>query len=120
MAASALSMSRAFDARGFMNTRDRLFARSLAALDAPLRRRALIFTVKLLVVILVATVVAMPRGLPPFRALAFFCGWQSVFAGVAALFHRHRLDAGFLTAWDEMAAFFGVAELARVIGVIAG
>ena len=79
-----------------------------------------IFTVKLLVMILMATAFAVSRGCPPFRALALFCGWQSVFASAAALFHRHRFDAGFLTAWDEMAAFLGVAELARLIAAFAG
>jgi hypothetical protein len=102
-------MSGPFDAgdpvRRSIKTRAGLFARSLVALDPPSRRRLLIFGIKLLIVIVVAAVFALPRDYSPFRAIAFFCGWQSAFAGAAALFHRHRLDAGFLTAWDEMAAF---------------
>jgi len=103
-----------------MKAKNGLFGWSLAALDVASRRRIRIFTVKLLVVLLIAIVFAVPRGYPPFRAFAFFCGWQSAFAGAVALFQHHRLDAGFLSAWDEMAAFLGIAELARLAGAIAG
>src|ERR1700722_4074443 len=103
-----------------MTAEDDLLEWSLAALDPASRRRVAIFTVKLLVVLLVAIVFAVPRGYPPFRALAFFCGWQSAFAGAAALFHHHRLDAGFISAWDEMGAFLGIAGWARLAGPIAG
>ena len=57
----------------------------------------------------------MPRGYSPFKVLAFFCGWQNLFAGAAALFQRQQLDSSRLTGWDEMAAFMGIAELARML-----
>jgi len=96
-----------------------LFARSPLAPDAASWWRIRIFIVKLSIVILVAIAFGGSRGYPPLRAVAFFCGWQSVFAGAAALFQHHRLDAGFVSAWDEMAAFLGVAELARLIAAFA-
>jgi hypothetical protein len=89
------------------------------ALNSTSRRRIRIFTVKLLIVILIAIAFALPTGHPPFRAIAFFSGRQSLFAGATAVFQRHRLNAGFLTAWDEMAAFLGVAEVARLITAFA-
>jgi hypothetical protein len=102
-----------------MKTKGGVFARSQAALDAASRRRIRIFTVKLLVVIPVAIAFAIPRGYSPFKVLAFFCGWQSLFAGAAALFQRQQLDSSRLTGWDEMAAFMGIAELARLVAAIA-
>jgi len=100
-----------------MKTGDSLFARSRLAPDA--RWRIRVFIVKLSIVIPVAVAFGATRGYPPLRAIAFFCGWQSVFAAAAALVQRHRLDADFLSAWDEMAAFLAVAELARLIAAFA-
>jgi hypothetical protein len=103
-----------------MKMEDGLLARSPLAPGAASWWRIRIFILKLSIVILVSVVFGASRGYPPLRAIAFFCGWQSVFAGVAAVVQRHRLDADFVSAWDEMAAFLGVAELVRLIGEIVG
>jgi hypothetical protein len=102
-----------------VKTDDSLFARSPLAPGAASWWRIRIFIIKLSIVIMVAVVFGASRGYPPLGAIAFFCGWQSVFAAAAALFQRHRLDADFVSAWDEMAAFLGVAELARLIAAFA-
>jgi hypothetical protein len=64
------------------------FALSLSSLDPNSRHRIRIFTMKLLVVLLIAVAIAVPQGHPPFRRLAFFCTWQSLIAGMTALFQR--------------------------------
>jgi hypothetical protein len=102
-----------------MRMEDGLLARSPLAPGAASWWRIRVFVLKLSVVILIAVVFGASRGYPPLSAIAFFCGWQSVFAGGAALFQHHRLDADFLSAWDEMAAFLGVAELVRLIAAFA-
>ena len=93
---------------------------SLHRLDATSRRRVWMFLVKLSVVVPAALLFAVPHDYPPLRALAFFCGCQSLFSALTALFQRQRCDAAFLTAWDETAAFLAVAELARLAGAVAG
>jgi hypothetical protein len=103
-----------------MKMEDGLLARSPLAPGAASWWRIRIFILKLSIVIPVAIAFGASRGYPPLRAIAFFCGWQSVFAGGAALFQRHRLDADFVSAWDEMAAFLGVAELARLVAEFTG
>jgi hypothetical protein len=60
----------------------------------------------------------MPRGYSPFKVRAFFCGWQRLFAAAAALFQRQQLDSSRPSGWDEMAAFMGIAELARLVAAI--
>jgi hypothetical protein len=100
--------------------RDGLLRLSLHMLDVTSQRRVRIFLVKLVIVVPAALLFAAPRGYPPLRALAFFCGCQSLFSGLTALFQRQRCDAACLTAWDETAAFLAVTELARIFGAVAG
>jgi hypothetical protein len=43
--------------------------------------------------------------------------WR-LFAGMAVLLQRHKLNAAFLTAWDQMAGFFGFAALMRLFDAV--
>jgi hypothetical protein len=43
-----------------------------------------------------------------------------MFAGFAAVGERHKWTAQYLTSWDEMAAFLGLAAAVRLAGLIAG
>jgi hypothetical protein len=54
-----------------------------------------IFLLKLSVVAPAALLFAASRGYSPLRALAIFCGCQSLFSGLTALFQRQRCDAAF-------------------------
>jgi hypothetical protein len=45
-----------------------------------------------------------------FGAMAWLCGWQSLFAAVIALLQHQRVDAPALTGWDEAAAFLGAGR----------
>jgi hypothetical protein len=83
-------------------------------------RRLHAFAFKVLLLIPISVAFAASRNVPAFNAAAFFCGWYSSFAGLAAAVQRHRLNAAYLTAWDEMAAFMGLAAIARLIGSIVG
>jgi hypothetical protein len=89
-------------------------------LDETSRLRLRIFAFKLMIMIPVSIALAGHRHYPLPATLSFFCFWQGVFAGIAAVFHRHRHNAQFLTAWDEMAAFFGLGALMRLVDTVAG
>ena len=89
-------------------------------LDAVSRLRLRSFVFKLMIMIPVSIALAVHRHFPLFVTVSFFCFWQGVFAGTVALFQRHRHNAEFLTAWDEMAAFFGLGALIRLIDAITG
>jgi hypothetical protein len=107
-----------------LSERDTSFSERLGlgfvALDAASRWRLKTFALRLAVVVLFAAAFAIQRHYPMLRTLAVFCGCQSLFAGVTAAIQRHRIDSATLTAWDEMAAFFGAIELARLIAAVAG
>ncbi len=90
--------------------------RAVRGLDRESRLRLRIFGFKLLIVIPVSLAFATQLGMSWLRALAFFCCWHAAFAGAAALVRRQSCHAGFLTAWDEMAGFFAIALLARLVG----
>jgi hypothetical protein len=96
------------------------FAISLRVLHPESRLRLRIFTFKLLVLIPMSAALALQRGYPVLNAVCFFCFWNSIFAGLAALFQQQKYNAKFLTAWDEMAAFLALALLTRLAdGIIA-
>jgi hypothetical protein len=52
--------------------------------------------------------------------MSFFFFWNGVFAVVPALFQPQKVNAAFLTSWDEMAAFFGLAALMSIFNAIIG
>jgi uncharacterized membrane protein HdeD (DUF308 family) len=89
-------------------------------LDPLSRRRLKIFTLKLAVVVLFAAALAIKQHYPALRTLAVFFGCQSLFAGAIAAIQRQRIDTVSLNAWDEMAAFFAVTMLVRLVAAFAG
>jgi len=93
---------------------------ALAALDQASWLRLRAFAVKLAFVTLFAVVFSGARGHPLLGAMAFFLGWQAVFAGLQALLQRHPINGDVLTSWDETLAFIGLAELMRIAGAVAG
>jgi hypothetical protein len=92
----------------------------IMAFDAASRLRLQSFAFKLLLVIPVSIAFAAERNYPILGALAYFCSWYSLFCGLAAIAQRQNVNAGFLTAWDELAAFLGVAVAARFLGAVIG
>jgi hypothetical protein len=89
-------------------------------IDRASRRRLQSFAFKVLLLIPTSVAFAAQGHMPIFGASAFFCGWYSMFAGLAAVVQRHKLTAKYLTSWDEMAAFLGLAAAVRLAGLIAG
>jgi hypothetical protein len=87
-------------------------------LDQASRLRLRIFAFKLLIPIPVLVAVTSQRNLPLLEAFSSLCFWNGVFAGSAAAFQHHKLNAAFLTAWDEMAAFLGLAVLMRLADAV--
>jgi hypothetical protein len=95
-------------------------ATSLRMLDPESRLRLRIFSFKLRVLVPVSVVLAVGQGYPVLNTVCFFCLWNCIFAGLAALFRQRKYRAEFLTAWDEMAAFLALALLTRFVdGIIA-
>jgi hypothetical protein len=88
------------------------------SLDPASRLRLRIFTFKLAVVVSVSVALAFHRNYPLLGTIWFLCFWHSVFAGIAAVAQRHKHNAAFLTAWDEMAAFLGLAVLMRIVDTV--
>jgi hypothetical protein len=88
------------------------------SLDQASRLRLRIFAFKLLIAIPVLVAFASQRNYPMLGMMSFFCYWNGIFAGMAALLQRHKVNAAFLTAWDEMAAFFGCAALMRLVDAV--
>jgi hypothetical protein len=84
-----------------------------SALDPGSRFRLRVFAFKLLAVIPLSVMIAGERPLPLLQVFAAFCAWHAIFSGMAALLLRQSYCAPALTAWDEMAAFCGLALLAR-------
>jgi hypothetical protein len=87
---------------------------ALLALDPESRLRVRVFAFKLLALIPLSVMIAGARPVPVLQVFAFFCAWHAVFSGVAGLLLRQSYRARGLTSWDEMAAFFGLALLARL------
>ena len=87
-------------------------------LDRASRLRLQIFAFKLLLVVPVSVALASLRNYPLLGTVSFFCFWHSVLVGMAALLQRHKLNAAFLTAWDETAAFLGLAVLMRLVDAV--
>jgi hypothetical protein len=83
----------------------------LFSLDPVSRLRIRLFAFKLLIAVPVSAVFASHRSYPLLATMSFFIFWNGVFAAVPALFQHQKVNAAFLTAWDEMAAFFGLAAL---------
>jgi len=76
------------------------------------------FAFKVLVIIPVSVALAVNRNYPLIGTVVLFCLWNSIFSGLAALFQRHRCNAASLTAWDETAAFLGLATLMHLVQAI--
>jgi hypothetical protein len=66
----------------------------------------------------VSVAFAAQHNYPLLGMMSLFYFWNGVFAGMAAVLLRHKLNAAFLTAWDEMAAFFGFAALTRLVAAV--
>jgi hypothetical protein len=92
-----------------------LAATSLLVLHPESRLRLRIFSFKLLFLIPVAPMLAVRQGYPLLHTIFFFCIWNSILTGLAALFRRQRYGAEFLMAWDETAAFLALALLTRLV-----
>ena len=90
----------------------------MVPLDQTSRLRLRIFTFKLLILVLCAVALASQPIYPLLGTMSFFCFWQSAFAGIAVLLQRHNLNGASLTAWDEMAAFLGLAVLMHVVEAV--
>jgi hypothetical protein len=91
---------------------------SSLALDQTSRLRLRIFAFKLLILVLCAVTLASQPNYRLLGTMSFFCFWQCAFAGMAALLQRHNLNAASLTAWDELAAFLGLAVLAHLVEAV--
>ena len=89
-------------------------------LDRASQLRLQSFAFKILLIVPISMAFAAQRQVPLLGAAAYFCVWYSVFSGLAALVQRHKWSAGCLTAWDEMAAFLGLALAARFLGSLVG
>ena len=87
----------------------------LGGFDPASRTRLRVFAFKLLTVTVLSFAYAPQRGVPICGAMALFCLWHSVFAGVVALFRRDRIGGASLNGWDEMMAFNGLAILAGLV-----
>ena len=90
------------------------------SLDPTSRRRLQLFAFKLLIVVPVSAVFASHRSYPLLATMSFFFFWNGVFAAMPALFQHQNVNVAFLTAWDEMAAFFGLAALMGIFNAIIG
>src|SRR5215831_17867154 len=90
------------------------------SLDQASLLRLRIFGFKLAIIVPVSVALALHHNYPLLATISFLCFWHSVFAGITAAAQSHRQDAAFLTAWDEMAAFLGLALLMRIIDSVFG
>jgi hypothetical protein len=88
------------------------------SLDPISRLRLQLFAFKLLIVVPFSAVFASHRSYPLLATMSFFFFWNGVFAAVPALFQHQKVNAAFLTAWDEMAAFFGLAALMSTLNAM--
>jgi hypothetical protein len=90
----------------------------IPGLDQVSGLRLRIFAFKVLIIIPVSVALAANRQYPMLGTVAFFCTWNSIFSALAALLQRHRHNAASLTAWDETAAFLGLATLTHLLQAI--
>jgi hypothetical protein len=90
------------------------------SLDQASLLRLRIFGFKLAIIVPVSVALALHHNYPLLATISFLCFWHSVFAGIAASVQSHRQNAAFLTAWDEMAAFLGLAVLMRIVDRVIG
>lgn len=109
-----------FGDKAMLKPDDGLAAISLRMLHPESRLRLRIFSFKLLVLVPVSAVLVVQPGYPVLNTICFFCFWNSIFAGLAALFRQQKYGAEFLTAWDEMAALLALALLTRLVDGIIG
>ena len=93
--------------------------RILSEIDPGSGLRLRFFALKVLVLIPISVAFAVSRNYPVAETAGFFCAWNAIFAGLAALFQGQRYNALSLTAWDEMAAFVAIACLMRAVQAIA-
>jgi hypothetical protein len=91
-----------------------------SSLDSASRLRLQLFAFKLLIMVPVSAVFASHRSYPLLATMSLFFFWNGVFAAVPALFQHQKVKAAFLTAWDEMAAFFGLAALMGTFNAMIG
>jgi hypothetical protein len=90
----------------------------MPSFDSASRQRLRIFAFKLLLVIPFSVILARHRDFSLPATLWFFFCWHAAFSGLAGLLQRHRPGAATLTAWDEVAAFIGLAALARLADAV--
>lgn len=91
---------------------------SIGTLDPVSRRQLQVFGFKLLMMIPFSVALSTRGGFPLLATISSFCFWYSVFSGLLALFQRQRHNSAFLTNWDEMAAFLGLAVLMRLVDIV--
>ena len=101
-----------------MSTRTQLGL--LGALDAASRARIRIFSFKLLVLLPIATLLAVRYRQPLFETISSFALWYGLFSGVVALFRRERVAGPTLNGWDEMLAFYALKYLAQFLSAVVG
>ena len=94
--------------------------RASFSLDQASLLRLRIFGFKLAIIVPVSVALALNHNYPLLATISFLCFWHGVFAGIAASVQSHRKNAAFLTAWDEMAAFLGLAVLMRIVDRVIG
>jgi hypothetical protein len=94
--------------------------RLAAAFDAESRLRLRGFAFKLFLIVPVSVVFAAQHHGPVLVALAYFCYWYGLFSGFFAVILQEKINPAALTAWDEMAAFIGLAFVVRFAATLAG
>jgi hypothetical protein len=92
----------------------------LGNLDPPSRERIRIFSLKLLVLMLFASLLAARYRYPPFAVIGSCAFWYAAFAGLLALLHREPLAGPSLNGWDELLAFLAIKALAQFLAAITG
>jgi hypothetical protein len=94
--------------------------RLAAAFDAESRLRLRVFAFKLFLIIPISIVFAARHHGPVLGALAYFFFWYGLFSGFFAIIRQEKVNPAALTAWDEMAAFIGLAFAARFAAALTG
>jgi hypothetical protein len=90
------------------------------AFDAESRLRLRGFAFKLFLIMPVSVVFAVQHRGPLLGAFAYFCFWYGLFSGFFAIIRQEKVNPAVLTAWDEMAAFVGLAFAARFAATLTG